>query len=100
MVSTFDSLKHGVSLFCGQLGAQDIETSDRLLRVGCPVGEIKECMRFESFRDDGRLHKARPLTVRLPLTELRSAVRIFQDFAPTRIDFLFRVQFLTAHKLS
>ena len=40
MVSTLDSLKHGVSLFCGQLGAQDIETSDRLLRVGCPVGEI------------------------------------------------------------
>ncbi|MGB0116676.1 MAG: hypothetical protein WBP73_07705 [Terriglobales bacterium] len=40
MVSTFDSLKHGVSLFCGQLGAQDIEPSDRLLRVGGAVGEI------------------------------------------------------------
>jgi hypothetical protein len=40
MVSTLDSLKHGVSLFCGQFGAQDIEPSDRLLRVGGAMGEI------------------------------------------------------------
>jgi hypothetical protein len=40
MVSSVDSLKYGVSLFCGQLGAQDIEPGDRLLRVGCAVGKI------------------------------------------------------------
>jgi hypothetical protein len=40
MVSTLDSLKHSVSLSCGQLGAQDIEPSDRVLRVACAMGEI------------------------------------------------------------
>jgi hypothetical protein len=40
MVSTLASLKHGFSLLCGQLGAQDVEPGDRLLRVGCPVSEI------------------------------------------------------------
>jgi hypothetical protein len=40
MVSTFDSLKHSVALSCGQLSAQYIEPSDRLLRVGCTVGEV------------------------------------------------------------
>jgi hypothetical protein len=40
MVSTLDSLEHCVSLSCGQLSAQDIEPSDRLLRVGCAVGEV------------------------------------------------------------
>ena len=40
MVSSLDSLKHRVSLFCGQLGTQDIEPSNRLLRIGSAVGEI------------------------------------------------------------
>jgi len=40
MVSSVDSLKHGISLFRGQLSAQNIEPGDRPLRVGCPVGEI------------------------------------------------------------
>jgi hypothetical protein len=40
MVSALYPLEHRVSLSCGQFGAQDIEPSDRLLPVGCPVGEI------------------------------------------------------------
>jgi hypothetical protein len=40
MVSSVDSLKNGVSLSGGQLSAQDIEPSDRLLSIGCPVDEI------------------------------------------------------------